>query len=122
MKFALRSRRRPRLLRCGILLRSAKGLCLRFRKIVVDSRGRPALFSSPHHHRPNGNKTAKHRSRRKQRSAFDQVSKFDRGRIVVYRDYGLSFSEFGSRGGRKQTTVMRICDRWKQEGPTDRRG
>ncbi|GFW57266.1 uncharacterized protein TNCV_541801 [Trichonephila clavipes] len=30
-------------------------------------------------------------SRRKQRSAFDQVSQFDRGRIVAYRDCGLSF-------------------------------
>ncbi|GFW22270.1 transposable element Tcb1 transposase [Trichonephila clavipes] len=54
-------------------------------------------------------------SRRKQRSAFDQVSEFDRGRIVVYRDCGLSFREIGSRVGRNQTTVMRICDRWMQE-------
>ncbi|GFX79166.1 transposable element Tcb1 transposase [Trichonephila clavipes] len=49
-------------------------------------------------------------SRRKQRSAFDQVSEFDRGRIVAYRDCGLSFREIGSRVGRNQTTVMRICD------------
>ncbi|GFS66271.1 transposable element Tcb1 transposase [Trichonephila clavipes] len=55
-------------------------------------------------------------SRRKQRSAFDQVSEFDRGRIVAYRDCGLSFREIGSRVGRNQTAVMRICDRWMQEG------
>ncbi|GFW93896.1 uncharacterized protein TNCV_4221761 [Trichonephila clavipes] len=61
-------------------------------------------------------------SRRKQRSAFDQVSEFDRGRIVAYRDCGLSFREIGSRVGRNQTTVMRICDRWMQEGTTDRCG
>ncbi|GFW28008.1 transposable element Tcb1 transposase [Trichonephila clavipes] len=61
-------------------------------------------------------------SRRKQRSAFDQVSEFDRGRIVAYRDCGLSFREIGSRVGRNQTTVMRICDRWMQEGTTNRRG
>ncbi|GFW20367.1 transposable element Tcb1 transposase [Trichonephila clavipes] len=61
-------------------------------------------------------------SRRKQRPAFDQVSEFDRGRIVAYRDCGLSFREIGSRVGRKQTTIMRICDRWMQEGTTDRRG
>ncbi|GFW32515.1 transposable element Tcb1 transposase [Trichonephila clavipes] len=61
-------------------------------------------------------------SRRKQRSAFDQLFKFDRGRIVAYRDCGLSFSQIGSRVGRKQTTVMRINDRWMQEGTTDRRG
>ncbi|GFU73055.1 transposable element Tcb1 transposase [Trichonephila clavipes] len=61
-------------------------------------------------------------SRRKQRSAFDQVSEFDRGRIVAYREWGLSFREIGSRVGRNQTTVMRICDRWMQEGTTDLRG
>ncbi|GFY33120.1 transposable element Tcb1 transposase [Trichonephila clavipes] len=45
-----------------------------------------------------------------------------RGKIVAYRDYGLSFRKIGSRVGRNQTTVMRICDRWMQEGTTDRRG
>ncbi|GFX00429.1 transposable element Tcb1 transposase [Trichonephila clavipes] len=58
----------------------------------------------------------------KQRSGFDQVSEFDRGRIVAYRDCRLSFREIGSRVGRNQTTVMRICDRWMQEGTTDRHG
>ncbi|GFV25625.1 HTH_38 domain-containing protein [Trichonephila clavipes] len=61
-------------------------------------------------------------TRRKQRSAFDQVSEFDRGRIVACRECGLSFREIGSRVGRNQTTVMRIYDRWIQEGTTDRRG
>ncbi|GFX35558.1 transposable element Tc1 transposase [Trichonephila clavipes] len=60
-------------------------------------------------------------SRRKQRSAFDQVSEYVRGRIVAYRDCGLSFKEIGSRVGRNQTTVMRICDRWMQECTMDRR-
>ncbi|GFY18323.1 transposable element Tcb1 transposase [Trichonephila clavipes] len=59
-------------------------------------------------------------SHRKQRSAFEQVSEFYR-RIVAYRDYGLSFRKFDSRVGRNQTTVKRICDRWMQEGTTDRR-
>ncbi|GFX18396.1 transposable element Tcb1 transposase [Trichonephila clavipes] len=35
-------------------------------------------------------------SRRKQRSAFDQVSEFERGRIVANRDCGLSFREIVS--------------------------
>ncbi|GFU88642.1 uncharacterized protein TNCV_4443191 [Trichonephila clavipes] len=60
-------------------------------------------------------------SRRKQRSAFDQISEFDRGRIVAYRDCGLSFREIDSRVGRNQT-VMRITNRWMQEGTTDRHG
>ncbi|GFV32915.1 transposable element Tcb1 transposase [Trichonephila clavipes] len=59
---------------------------------------------------------------RKQRSAFDHVSEFNRGRIVAYRDCGLSFREIGYHIGRNQTTVMRICDRCMQEGTTDRRG
>ncbi|GFV38884.1 transposable element Tcb1 transposase [Trichonephila clavipes] len=59
-------------------------------------------------------------SRRKQLSAFDQLSEFDRGRIVAYRDWGLSF--IGSRVGRNQTIVMRISDRLMQESTTDRRG
>ncbi|GFS72230.1 transposable element Tcb1 transposase [Trichonephila clavipes] len=58
---------------------------------------------------------------KKQRSAFDQVSEFDRRRIVAYRDCGLFFKEIGSRVGRNQTTVMRICHRRMQEGTTDRR-
>ncbi|GFW15158.1 uncharacterized protein TNCV_173051 [Trichonephila clavipes] len=61
-------------------------------------------------------------SRRKQRSAFDRVSEFDRGRIVAYRECGLSFRKIGSRVGQNQTAVIRICDRWMQEGTTDRRG
>ncbi|GFV49712.1 transposable element Tcb1 transposase [Trichonephila clavipes] len=60
-------------------------------------------------------------SRRKQRSAFNQISKFDTGRIVAYRDCGLSFREIGSRVGRNQT-VTRICDRWMEEGTVDRGG
>ncbi|GFV51017.1 transposable element Tcb1 transposase [Trichonephila clavipes] len=59
---------------------------------------------------------------RKQRSAFDQVSEFDRGRIVAYRDCGLSFREIGSCVGRNQITVMWIYDLWIQESMTDRRG
>ncbi|GFU45994.1 uncharacterized protein TNCV_5102801 [Trichonephila clavipes] len=61
-------------------------------------------------------------SRRKQRSAFHQVSELNRGRIVAYQDYVISFMEISSRVGRNQTTVMRICDRWMQEDTTDQRG
>lgn len=58
--------------------------------------------------------------RRKTRASFEHVSEFDRGRIVAYRDCGLSFREIGHRVGRSQATVMRICNRWMQEGTTDR--
>ncbi|GFY05274.1 transposable element Tcb1 transposase [Trichonephila clavipes] len=52
---------------------------------------------------------------------FDQVSELDKGRIVACRYCGLSFTEIGSRVGRNQTTLMRICYSWMQEGTTDRR-
>ncbi|GFY16446.1 transposable element Tcb1 transposase [Trichonephila clavipes] len=60
--------------------------------------------------------------RRKQRSAFDEVSEFDRGRTVACRDCGLSFREIGSRVVKNQTTLMRKCDCCMQECTTDRRG
>ncbi|GFV66256.1 transposable element Tcb1 transposase [Trichonephila clavipes] len=61
-------------------------------------------------------------SHRKQRSDFDQSSEFDRGRIVAYRDCGLSFKEIGSRVVGNQTILMRICENWMQEGTMDLRG
>ncbi|GFX98041.1 transposable element Tcb1 transposase [Trichonephila clavipes] len=61
-------------------------------------------------------------SHRKERSAFDQVSEFDIGRIVAYRDCGLSFREIGSHVGRNQPIVMQICGRWMQDGTMDRSG
>ncbi|GFW76292.1 transposable element Tcb1 transposase [Trichonephila clavipes] len=50
-------------------------------------------------------------SLRKQRSAFDQVSEFDKGRIVVYRDCALSFREICSCFGRNQTTQSGLSAR-----------
>ncbi|GFY26096.1 transposable element Tcb1 transposase [Trichonephila clavipes] len=49
--------------------------------------------------------------RRKQRSPFDQVFEIDRGRIVAYRNCGLSFREIGSRVGRNQTTQSGLSAR-----------
>ncbi|GFX57363.1 transposable element Tcb1 transposase [Trichonephila clavipes] len=60
-------------------------------------------------------------SRKKQRSAFNQVSEFDRERIVAYRDSGLYLGK--SVVVLDETKkLMRICDRWMQECTMDRRG
>ncbi|GFU77275.1 hypothetical protein TNCV_4853761 [Trichonephila clavipes] len=56
------------------------------------------------------------------RASFDQVSEFDRGRIVTNRDCGLSFKEIGQHVGRNQARVIRIRHHWIQEETTDRRG
>ncbi|GFX20050.1 transposable element Tcb1 transposase [Trichonephila clavipes] len=59
---------------------------------------------------------------RKQRSAFDQVSEFNRGKIVAYRNCVLSYRGIDNRVERNQTTVMQVCDHWMRDGTTDRRG
>ncbi|MBJ5459487.1 hypothetical protein JGG43_23985 [Salmonella enterica subsp. enterica serovar Typhimurium] len=40
---------------------------------------------------------------------------------MAYRDSGLSYREIGPRVGRHPATVMRVWNRWVQEGQTDRR-
>jgi len=59
-------------------------------------------------------------SRISKRSSLEHISEFDRGRIVAYSDRGLSFKDIGNRVGRKQLTVMRVCNCWMQEGAADR--
>ncbi|GFV77078.1 transposable element Tc1 transposase [Trichonephila clavipes] len=60
--------------------------------------------------------------RERHRASFDQVSEFDRGRIIAYRDWGLSFRKIDPRVGRNKATVMRICHSWIQEETTDQWG
>ncbi|GFW93292.1 transposable element Tc3 transposase [Trichonephila clavipes] len=58
---------------------------------------------------------------RRHRASFHQVSGFDPGRKVAYRDCGLSF-KIGQRVGQNQATLMRISRCWMQEEAMDRRG
>ncbi|GFX72265.1 HTH_Tnp_Tc3_2 domain-containing protein [Trichonephila clavipes] len=44
------------------------------------------------------------------------------GRKNYVRQLVSTIRKISSRVGRNQTTVMRICDRWMQEGTTNRRG
>ncbi|GFX91917.1 hypothetical protein TNCV_3577471 [Trichonephila clavipes] len=46
------------------------------------------------------------------REVFDHVNEFHRGKIVAYRDCGLSFREIYLRVGQNQAIVMRICHHW----------
>ncbi|GFS92270.1 uncharacterized protein TNCV_1113601 [Trichonephila clavipes] len=59
-----------------------------------------------------------------QQSAFDQVSEYDTGRIVAYRDCGLFFRKIGSRVGRNQKLLsgyMTVgCRRVRQTDVVDR--
>ena len=56
----------------------------------------------------------------RRRNGYQHVSEFDSGRIVAYRECGLSFRDIATRIGRNPTTVMRIWNRWVQEGHTER--
>ncbi|GFV01717.1 hypothetical protein TNCV_2187251 [Trichonephila clavipes] len=72
--------------------------------------------------RKTGSERLKVMSHRKQRSAFDQVFEFDRGRIVAYRYYGLSFRKLVVVLDETKQLQCRICDRWMRESTMNRRG
>ncbi|GFX80113.1 transposable element Tcb1 transposase [Trichonephila clavipes] len=42
--------------------------------------------------------------------------------VLIFWPWLKIMREIGSRVGRNQTTVMRLCDHWMQESKTDRRG
>ncbi|CAH1375732.1 unnamed protein product [Tenebrio molitor] len=46
---------------------------------------------------------------------YHQVSDFDRGRIVAFREAGLSYREIAFRVDRSTATVVRICNIWEEE-------
>ena len=52
---------------------------------------------------------------------YQQVSAIERGRIVCFREAGLSFHDFAARTGHYATTVMRVWNQWREEGRTQRR-
>ncbi|GFW91544.1 transposable element Tcb1 transposase [Trichonephila clavipes] len=55
-------------------------------------------------------------------NAFNAATVCGRGGRDCHEGLSLRRAEIGSRVGRNQTTVMRICDCWMQEDTTDRRG
>ncbi|GFY05977.1 HTH_Tnp_Tc3_2 domain-containing protein [Trichonephila clavipes] len=59
--------------------------------------------------------------RQRSRNAYQHVSDFDKGRVVAYRDCGLSYHSIAARIGRDLMTVSRIWNRWVQDGNTERR-
>ena len=59
--------------------------------------------------------------RRRERAQYQQVSAFERGRMVGLREAGLSYRDIAARTGHAATTVMRVCNQWREEGRTQRR-
>ncbi|GFW64758.1 HTH_Tnp_Tc3_2 domain-containing protein [Trichonephila clavipes] len=55
------------------------------------------------------------------RKTYQHVSDFEKGRIVAYRDCGLSSRSIAPRVDRDLMTVSRIWNRWVQDSNTERR-
>ena len=60
-------------------------------------------------------------TRRREWAQYQQVSAFERGRIVCRREAGLSYRDIAARTGHAAMTVMRVRNQWREEGRTQRR-
>ena len=58
---------------------------------------------------------------RRERAQYQQVSAFDRGRMVGLREAGLSYRDIAARTGHAITKVMGVWNQWREEGRTHRR-
>ncbi|GFU29790.1 transposable element Tc1 transposase [Trichonephila clavipes] len=56
-----------------------------------------------------------------ERVKFEQISVFERGRIVGLREAGLSYRAVAARVQRNSSTIMRVWKQWTDEGRTARK-
>ncbi|GFW13020.1 transposable element Tc1 transposase [Trichonephila clavipes] len=59
--------------------------------------------------------------RRRKGAKFEQISEFERGRIVGLREAGLSYRAVAARVQRNSSTIMRVSKQWTDEGRTARK-
>ncbi|GFW71582.1 transposable element Tc3 transposase [Trichonephila clavipes] len=52
---------------------------------------------------------------------FEQISEFERGKIVGLREVGLSYRAVAARVQRNSSTIMRVSKQWMDEGRTARK-
>ncbi|GFS50934.1 transposable element Tc1 transposase [Trichonephila clavipes] len=57
----------------------------------------------------------------RRRVKFEQISVFERGRIVGLREAGLSYRAVAARVQRNSSTIMRVSKQWTDEGRTARK-
>ncbi|GFX58938.1 transposable element Tc1 transposase [Trichonephila clavipes] len=53
---------------------------------------------------------------RRKGAKFEQISEFERGKIVGLREAGLSYRAVAVRVQRNSTTIMRVSKQWTDEG------
>ncbi|GBM11356.1 hypothetical protein AVEN_13584-1 [Araneus ventricosus] len=58
---------------------------------------------------------------RRRRSHYQQLTEFERGRVVGLREGGFSFRDIPERLGRNVSTVHDCWQQWSREGTTSRR-
>ncbi|GFX39140.1 transposable element Tc1 transposase [Trichonephila clavipes] len=58
---------------------------------------------------------------KRNRMKFEQISEFERGRIVGLREAGLSYRAVAARVQRNSSTIMRVSKQWTDEGRTARK-
>ena len=59
--------------------------------------------------------------RRRERAQYQQVSAFERGRMIGFREAGLSYRDIAARTEHAATTGMHVWNQWREEGRTHRR-
>ena len=55
---------------------------------------------------------------RRERVQYQQVSAFERGRMVGLREAGLTYRDIAARTGHASTTVMRVWNQWREKSLT----
>ncbi|GFW36882.1 transposable element Tc1 transposase [Trichonephila clavipes] len=58
---------------------------------------------------------------RRKGAKFEQISEFERGKIVGLREAGLSYRAVAARVQRNSSTIMRVSKQWTDEGRTARK-
>lgn len=59
--------------------------------------------------------------RRRRRVPYQQLTDFERGRIIGLREAGWSYRDIAARVGRNATTIMRAWRQWSEENRAHRR-
>ncbi|GBN73539.1 hypothetical protein AVEN_199944-1 [Araneus ventricosus] len=60
-------------------------------------------------------------SLRRRRSHYEQLTEFERGRVIGLREGGFSFRDIAERLGRNVSTVHDCWVRWSRDGTASRR-
>ncbi|GFX88288.1 transposable element Tcb2 transposase [Trichonephila clavipes] len=58
---------------------------------------------------------------RRKGAKFEQISEFERGKIVGLREAGLSYGAVAARVQRNSSAIMRVSKQWTDEGRTARK-